>query len=102
MEPGITCGSALKGDENDAEVVLGLDLTTFFCRGRPMPASLFRVLLGVAMTWTPCPRGFRTGFFGFLELELVSRFSTSWAISLATSSRFGFLRVRMAASSSFF
>lgn len=88
VDAGITCGSELNGDEDD---IVGafedLDRPAFLGKGgRPTTASLFRTLLGVAMTWTPWPSGFRTGFLGFRELD---RLSASWAISLATSSRFG-------------
>lgn len=61
-------------------------------------ASFFRLPLGVAMTCTPCPNGFRTGFFCFRALpppppDVDTLLFTSSAISLATSSRLGLRKV---------
>lgn len=71
--------------------------------GSPI-TSLLRLPRGVAITWTPCPFGLRTGFFGFRELPppVDERLVASSAISFATSSLLGLRSVNMAASSSFF
>ena len=70
--------------------------------GSPTVTSIFLEPLGVAITWTPWANGFRTGFLDFLELPLEALCSATSAISLAISSRLGFRRALIAASSSLF
>lgn len=108
VEPGTICASLSSGGGERSIKCPGNDRTMLMGSGgggKSKIASLFRLPLGVAMTCTPCPNGFRTGFFCFRELPPppgVVLLSASSAISLATSSRLGRRKAWIAASSSFF